>query len=84
VTGGWTFGGVRASTPLAIIGETRRETMTPNRPPCSHLDAHAMPALTSARAVGRVAFVHVSTGVILVPEHSGHVARVLRTRTHAG
>jgi len=84
VTGGRAIGGVRASTPLAIIGETRRETMTPNRPPCSHLDAHALPARTSARAVARIASVHVLAGAIVVLEHSGHLAGMLHMRTHTG
>lgn len=52
MTGGWAIGGVRVSTPLAIIGETSRETMTPNRPPNSILDADVPPARISARTGG--------------------------------
>jgi len=81
VTGGRAIGGVRASTPLAIIGETSRATMTPNRPPCSNLDAHVSPARASARAAGEVASVHVSTGEIITPEHTGDGARLLHLPT---
>lgn len=81
MTGGRTIGGVRASTPLAIIGETSRATMTPNRPPCSNLDAHVAPARTNARTVGRVASVSRFAGEMITPVHSGGDARMSDART---
>jgi hypothetical protein len=58
--GGHTFGEVRASVQLAIIGEPSPMTMSPNRSPDPVLDADCSPARTSARTAGRIVSVNIS------------------------